>query len=177
MEVSGQLHAPAALPPPPPGKNLRYALDRRLSGPLSRYGRGGEEEKIPLLPLTGLEPWSFSSYLIHCTDWYQLLCAMSHLLHFKKVTLTTPKNLSTRTPWTNQWWGKSSPCIMFYRENTTPPPPAEIWALWDIHWITFKFFPPSARVKKVWSYSSTLPYVLMVWRLITRRVRLRGVVL
>jgi hypothetical protein len=41
MEVSGQLHAPAALPP---GKNPWYPLDRRLGGPPSRSGRGGEEK-------------------------------------------------------------------------------------------------------------------------------------
>jgi hypothetical protein len=37
MEVSGQLHAPAALPP---GKSPWYPLDRRLGGPQSRSGRG-----------------------------------------------------------------------------------------------------------------------------------------
>jgi hypothetical protein len=37
MEVSGQLHAPAALLR---GKNTRYSLDRRLDGPQSRTGRG-----------------------------------------------------------------------------------------------------------------------------------------
>jgi hypothetical protein len=41
MEVSGQLHAPAALPP---GKDTRYPLDRRLGGPQSQSGRGGEEK-------------------------------------------------------------------------------------------------------------------------------------
>jgi hypothetical protein len=41
--VSGQLHAPAALPP---GKRVpQYPLDRRLGGPQSRSGRL-EEEKI-----------------------------------------------------------------------------------------------------------------------------------
>jgi hypothetical protein len=43
MEVSGQLHATADLPP---GKSPWYPLDRRLGGPQSRSGRGGEE-KIP----------------------------------------------------------------------------------------------------------------------------------
>jgi hypothetical protein len=43
MEVSGQFHAPAALPP---GKDPWYLLDRRLGGPQSRSGRGGEG-KIP----------------------------------------------------------------------------------------------------------------------------------
>jgi hypothetical protein len=37
MEVNGQLHASAALPP-------LYPLDRRLGEPQSRSGRGGEEE-------------------------------------------------------------------------------------------------------------------------------------
>jgi len=36
MEVSGQLHPSAALPPHP--------LDRKLGGPQSQSGRGGEEK-------------------------------------------------------------------------------------------------------------------------------------
>jgi hypothetical protein len=48
MEVSGQLHDPAALPH---GKSPWYPLDRRLSGPQSRSGRGGEENSQPLLGL------------------------------------------------------------------------------------------------------------------------------
>jgi hypothetical protein len=31
-------------PPYPQGKNSWYPLDRRLGGPQSRYGRGGEEK-------------------------------------------------------------------------------------------------------------------------------------
>jgi len=45
--VSGQLHAPDALPP---GKDPRYPLHRRLGGPQSQYGHGGEEKKFPVLP-------------------------------------------------------------------------------------------------------------------------------
>jgi hypothetical protein len=41
MEVSGQLHAPTALPR---GKRPWYPLDRRLGGPQSSSGRGGEEK-------------------------------------------------------------------------------------------------------------------------------------
>jgi hypothetical protein len=41
MEVSGQLHAPAALPL---RKGPRYPLGRRLSGPQSRSGRYGVEK-------------------------------------------------------------------------------------------------------------------------------------
>jgi hypothetical protein len=36
MELSGQLHAPAALPP---GKEPWYPLDKRLGGPQSPSGR------------------------------------------------------------------------------------------------------------------------------------------
>jgi hypothetical protein len=51
MEVSGQFHSLAALPP---GKEPCYALDRRLSGPQSRSGRGGEEKNSQ--PPPGIEP-------------------------------------------------------------------------------------------------------------------------
>jgi hypothetical protein len=50
MEVSGQLHVPAALPQ---GKNPWYSLDRKLSGTQSRSGRGGEEKNSQ--PLPGIE--------------------------------------------------------------------------------------------------------------------------
>jgi hypothetical protein len=42
MEVSVQLHAPAALSP---RYEPWYPSDRRLGGPQSRSGRGGEEKK------------------------------------------------------------------------------------------------------------------------------------
>jgi hypothetical protein len=45
LEVSGQLHAPAALPP---GKSSRYPLYRRLGGPQSRSGRSNNKEKVKL---------------------------------------------------------------------------------------------------------------------------------
>jgi hypothetical protein len=51
LEVSGQLHALAALPQ---GKNPCYPLDRRLSVPQRRSGRGGEEKYSQ--PLPGHEP-------------------------------------------------------------------------------------------------------------------------
>jgi hypothetical protein len=51
MELSGQLHAAAALPQ---GKSPRYPLDRRLGGPQSRSGRGGEEKNSH--PPPGIEP-------------------------------------------------------------------------------------------------------------------------
>jgi hypothetical protein len=57
MEVSGQLHAPAALIP---GKAPLYLLDRRLGGPQSRSGCCGEEEN---LALPGIEPGASNSSL------------------------------------------------------------------------------------------------------------------
>jgi hypothetical protein len=51
MEASGQLHAPATLPP---GKDLPATqFDRKLGGPQSLSGRGGEEKNYQ--PLPGLE--------------------------------------------------------------------------------------------------------------------------
>jgi hypothetical protein len=47
MELSGQLHAPAALSPL---KELQYPLDRMLGGPQSRSGRGGEKKNSQPLP-------------------------------------------------------------------------------------------------------------------------------
>jgi len=45
MEMSGQLHAPAALLS---RENLQYPLDRRPDGSQSLSGRGGgKEKKIP----------------------------------------------------------------------------------------------------------------------------------
>jgi hypothetical protein len=51
MEVSGQLHSPAALPP---GKDPPYTLDRRLGGAQNRSGHGGEEKNSQ--PPSGIEP-------------------------------------------------------------------------------------------------------------------------
>jgi hypothetical protein len=50
MEVSGQLHAPAALPP---GKGLLVPLDRRLGEPQSRSEHSGEEKNSQ--PPSGIE--------------------------------------------------------------------------------------------------------------------------
>jgi hypothetical protein len=51
MEVSSQLHAPAALLP---GKEPLYPLDARLGGPQSRSGHGGEEKNSQ--PPPGIDP-------------------------------------------------------------------------------------------------------------------------
>jgi hypothetical protein len=74
MEVSRQLHAPAALPQ---GKSPWYPLDRRLGGSQSRPRRGGEEKNSqPLIMWTKL-PTSNSPFLplnIQNNLWY----AISH---------------------------------------------------------------------------------------------------
>jgi hypothetical protein len=53
MEMSRHLYAPAALPP---GKELLYPLDRRLGGPQSRPGRGGEKKNSPHCPCQESNP-------------------------------------------------------------------------------------------------------------------------
>jgi hypothetical protein len=47
MEVSGQLHAPATLPP---GKSPRHLLDKMLGEPQSLSGLGGEETQFHHYP-------------------------------------------------------------------------------------------------------------------------------
>jgi hypothetical protein len=51
MIISGQILAPAALPT---GKEPLVPMDRRLIGPQSRSGRGGEEKNSQ--PPLGIEP-------------------------------------------------------------------------------------------------------------------------
>jgi hypothetical protein len=51
MEVSGQLYAPAALPP----------VKDTPVGPRNRSRRDGEEKRIQSLPSPGIEPRSSSS--------------------------------------------------------------------------------------------------------------------
>jgi hypothetical protein len=46
MEMSDELHDPAALPP---GKEPCYPLAGRLGGPQSRSGRGGEGKSSELV--------------------------------------------------------------------------------------------------------------------------------
>jgi hypothetical protein len=62
MEVSGQLYAPAALPP---GKHPRYILDRRLDGSQSRSGHCGVEVSCPYRESNTGRPSLAGRY----TDW------------------------------------------------------------------------------------------------------------
>jgi hypothetical protein len=62
MEVSGQLHTPAAYLQ---RKSPWYPLDRRLGGLQSRSGRGGEEKYSQ--PLSGLEPPTIQAVAQRCT--------------------------------------------------------------------------------------------------------------
>jgi len=56
MEISGQIHAPAALFA---GKNTRYPLYRRLDGPQNQSGRF--EENKSLFHLPGLKNYTLQS--------------------------------------------------------------------------------------------------------------------
>jgi hypothetical protein len=51
MEVNGQFHAPAALPP---GKEPLVPIGEEAGGPKSRSGRCGEEKNFQSPP--GIEP-------------------------------------------------------------------------------------------------------------------------
>jgi hypothetical protein len=64
MEVSGKLHAPAALPT---GRSIRYPLARRV-----RSGHGGGDRKKSL-PLPGIEPRSSRAYPSYYTELSRLL--------------------------------------------------------------------------------------------------------
>jgi hypothetical protein len=64
MKVSGQLHAPTALPSE---KDLMVPLDKRVCGPQSRSWRGCEEKNSHLLP--GLETPINQAVAQRYTDW------------------------------------------------------------------------------------------------------------
>jgi hypothetical protein len=67
LEVSGQLHASAALAP---GKSPLYPLDRRLGGPQNQAGRRGEEKILASAgtrtPTLGCPARSQSLYGLRC---------------------------------------------------------------------------------------------------------------
>jgi len=63
--MSGQFHVPAAFLL---GYQSPIPIVRKLGGSQSRFGSGGEE-KIPSLPLPGIERRSYSLYTSHYPDW------------------------------------------------------------------------------------------------------------
>jgi hypothetical protein len=94
MDMSCQLHAPAALPQ---GKRPWYPLDRRLGGPQSRSGRGGEEKNSR--PLSGIEPWNpdrpARSLPIILTEPSRLLVSKVCVLYwFRKASIVSPQFVS-----------------------------------------------------------------------------------
>jgi hypothetical protein len=76
MEVSGQFHAPAAVPH---GKSPWHPLDRRLGGPQSRSGRGGEEKNSQ--PLPELEPPIKPPIAQRYTNSFQDISALKFRMH------------------------------------------------------------------------------------------------
>jgi hypothetical protein len=67
----------------------RYQLVRRLGGPQSRSGRGGEKIKIPSLPLPGIEPRFFVVATCTSSYWDKLYTnpSNSQLPHFNPQIL------------------------------------------------------------------------------------------
>jgi hypothetical protein len=55
MEVSGQLHAPATLPPKERAPS--HPLDKRLGGPQNGLDAMARKKKFPSLHLKGIKPW------------------------------------------------------------------------------------------------------------------------
>ena len=78
MEVAGQRHAPAALPP---GKT-RYPLYRRLGGPQSR---SGEVRKIS--PPPGFDPRTVQPVANRYTDYAILLIHRMYSIKMERCTI------------------------------------------------------------------------------------------
>jgi hypothetical protein len=101
MEVSGQLHVLAAIPP---GKSPRYPLDRKLDEPQSRSRHCGVE--IYSLPLPRIEPRDVQSVARRYTDELSpgLLAAsyprrpLSFVDRDSWVLTTGPSSTHNRTP-------------------------------------------------------------------------------
>jgi hypothetical protein len=68
LKVSGQLHAPAALPP---GKSPWYPFYRRLGGPWSWSGRYGEVKIFYPTQQVGRTSYNFS--ILHKYDWAEMI--------------------------------------------------------------------------------------------------------
>jgi hypothetical protein len=80
MEVSGQLHIPAALPH---GKSPWYPLDRRVGGPQSHFGRGGEEKNSQ--PPPRIEPSTPIVQPVAQRYSDRAIMAVQHLPNFVKI--------------------------------------------------------------------------------------------
>jgi hypothetical protein len=93
--VSGQLHAPAALPP---GKSPRYPFYRRLGGPQSRSGRYGEVKNFYPSGTWTPAPLVVQLVASRYTDWanplfsikinVKLIMAQKHLGDLAEFTIT-----------------------------------------------------------------------------------------
>jgi hypothetical protein len=120
MEVSGQLHVPATLPP---GKNPGTTLNKRLGGAHSRFRRFGEQKY--LLPLMGFETltihpvvWSLCppSYTrLHYFFIFYHICfqLISNLYVVRKClgVMSLPwRSIQKALCWLEHWWGDKQ-CI------------------------------------------------------------------
>jgi hypothetical protein len=79
MEVSGQIHDPAALPS---GKELRHFLDRRMGGLQSRSRRYEEQENISL---AGNQTPAVQPVARGCTVWGIQAHQICYMLILKRV--------------------------------------------------------------------------------------------
>jgi hypothetical protein len=83
MEVSGELHIPAALSQ---GRSHVYPADRRVHRPQSRSGHGGGEENSQHLP--GFEPPIIQPVAQSCTtELSRLLCHLIYGRHPYSISL------------------------------------------------------------------------------------------
>jgi hypothetical protein len=91
MEVSGQLHAPAALPQ---HKGLPCPLNRRLGGPPNRSGWTEEEKN--LLPLPGIELRFLHPHAVanRYTNW--VIADRSYILRVLEITYDRDRHYKLR---------------------------------------------------------------------------------
>jgi hypothetical protein len=88
MEVSGQLHAPATLPPE---KSPWLPLDRRLGGPQSQSGCSGEEKNSQCL--LGLKPLIIQPPQTNSEYHAKMLGQDIHLIMHEKLNYSMVKEL------------------------------------------------------------------------------------
>ena len=83
MEVGGQHHAPAALPP----EKARYPLYRRLGRPQGRFGRVRIISPPPGFDPRTVQPVAGHSALFHTVTWKILIELCLWVLRYKKFVL------------------------------------------------------------------------------------------